>query len=300
MNKLILVILIMSGIHAFAGNDGGGGSRIESAFRLTATELIEQISKNKGANTLCVSSIIQGGLNTSKIRVVDTLMDLNTGKAVTDHYDAWTRPGTIQLKRKVWFNYLKGSDRYDSDIYALILHELYRTTKSCDDDTGALSTAVIRLLREPGQNGGTLDSTYLKLFAFKYQATNLKPYYMVTESYWGRMESMRFQILRAVCEHPMDFSMPVAGNRCYAIGKLMYENGGKWAYDPIGYNMIFVTTNDKDQPIYKIAADSTRMTVGVVNMLSFISPQQIFYSSVNLKNGEIKSSYDLTEITGGQ
>src|SRR5690606_10208446 len=106
MKKLILAILLAGGIQAHAGNDGGGGSRIESAFRLASASLIQAISSNEAANKLCSGEVIQKGLNSSKIRVVDVLYDLNTGKEIKDqHYDAWTRPGTIQLKKRVWTDY---------------------------------------------------------------------------------------------------------------------------------------------------------------------------------------------------
>ncbi len=105
MKIIVLIIFILTTQSSFAnvGQNGGGGSRLESAFRLTAFELIHQISKNSVANSLCSAQTMRAGLDQSKINVVDILIDLDTGHPTLDqHLDAWTRPGNIQLRLSAW------------------------------------------------------------------------------------------------------------------------------------------------------------------------------------------------------
>lgn len=129
---------------------GGGGSRISTGFRLNADDLISEISENAAANRLCPSATMKKALDRSKIDVVDVLIDLNTGKPVTNiRLDAWSRPGNVELRRTSWSGALQEDGRLDPGVNPLILHELYRTTGTCDDDTGALSSRVATLLKRP-------------------------------------------------------------------------------------------------------------------------------------------------------
>lgn len=136
---------------------GGGGSRIESAFRVAALSLINEIAANAYANDLCPADLLRSRLNSARILVVgglvdphtghsvETGIDLNTGGQWRRHLDAWTVPGLIQLKASSWQMDLRPPRT--QELETLILHEIYRLTDSCNDDTGALSVEVGNVLR---------------------------------------------------------------------------------------------------------------------------------------------------------
>lgn len=165
-----VLVLLLSMTSSYAGNEGGGGSRLESAFRMTALSLIHQVEKNTDASQLCAADLIRDGLNSSSIKVVDVLLDNSGNPFKNQNLDAWTRPGLIQLRSPAWLQYLKTDGSLDSSVGALILHELYRTTSSCDDDTGALSTIVIQHLKQQVETKSTvqIDNNTLDSFEHNY------------------------------------------------------------------------------------------------------------------------------------
>ena len=89
-----------------AGNSvGGGGAQIESAFRLRAGELIQKITKQSQANSICSADLLEKTLSSTKVRVVPHLVDPYTKKAITGQkLDAWTVPGDIQLLENTSFS----------------------------------------------------------------------------------------------------------------------------------------------------------------------------------------------------
>lgn len=288
---VVLLSLMLPLSHVWAGSGsegGGGGSRVESAFRLTATLLVDQVSKNVTANKLCSANIIQAGLNSSQIRVVDTLIDGHTNNPIEDqHLDAWTRPGLIQLRLDSWIKYLRSDDSLDTSVYALILHELYRTTTACDDDTGALSTAVIGLLRNPTKPD---TMKFDKLFTFKFRASNWKEVYQP-----GLDTDDRFAIEAAACDSQVDFAKPVPKVHCVIAGKSL----GRIDY----YIQLVETTSDRKMP-YTVVAKAEipwygigfERLYGIYNMINIVSLDQPFYMTVNAQTGRMHIGADLSNM----
>jgi hypothetical protein len=195
------------------GIHGGGGSRLESAFRLTATSIIESVAKNASANDLCPSSNLTTGLNSSKIMVVDRLTNLNTGKSIDENQlDAWTRPGNIQLRQAAWMTYLTEDDRLPPSVYALVLHELYRTT-SCDDDTGTLSTAVVKMMSTAPEDQA---KKLKKLYAMKYIVPNPTGVSSFKKTY---------VMHNTLCESSINILTAPAGVRCIINGVTLQDDG---------------------------------------------------------------------------
>lgn len=234
MKYFMAIVIILLSPTAFSGGveGGGGGSRLASAFRLTAFELIHRIAKVPEAEALCASTQMEDGLNHSKIQVVDTLVDLNTGLPVEDqHLDAWTKPGYIQLRLGAWWRYLSIDYRLDPGVNALVLHEVYRTTTTCNDDNGQLSSKVIQLFSQPTtSHSGT---KYSKLFSFKY------PVDIKVMSYKNPDDSYQtFAVGALACEEPFDIEKPTAGIKCAFFGQ-----------DPSSVISIVVTTSKPSWPM---------------------------------------------------
>lgn len=133
---------------AFAGiKEGGGGTRVEAAFRIRARELIEALAKRDAATALCPAAEMREAL-ASEIRVVGEIVDPHGRCVPIKEVDACTYPGDIQLKQQPWEGFLshthnrtgaRGTD-------ALILHEIYRATKNCNDDKFVITEQVYPLV----------------------------------------------------------------------------------------------------------------------------------------------------------
>lgn len=138
---------------AFAGNEGsGGGSEIESTFRLRASILIDEVAKSREADKLCSSENLRSSLDKTRIEIVEKLINPATHRPVSRSLDAWTSPGEIQLLRSSWVSYFDSSyiPSNGKSIDALILHEVYRATAGkCLDDRFVLTSRVLPLLEQP-------------------------------------------------------------------------------------------------------------------------------------------------------
>jgi len=215
MKKIILAVCLANPLAtiAYSGHDqGGGGSRVESAFRLSAADLIKAISNNKRAQSFCPADLLTKSLNGAKILVVDTLTDLNTGKTVDTQLDAWSRLGSIQLRKAAWEKYLTSENRLDNSVSALVLHELYRSTGACDDDNGSLSTTVVKLL-QPSK--ADTSQKYIKLFALKAPVADMPvpPSYhqgKIHHAFCEKSLSMRSAPAGVVCTFSITYSSPDA------------------------------------------------------------------------------------------
>lgn len=162
--RFLLIVSVMTALSAsaFAREGtvgGGGGAHIEAAFRLRAQTLIGQIENSPSASALCAAADMREALK-SKIRVVDQLIDSATGQPPKEtNLDAWTVPGDLQLLKTSWEKFFKAEEvKTGRSVDVLVLHEIYRATKSCNDEQFAISDKIFGLLEEPG-----IDSLVLKL-----------------------------------------------------------------------------------------------------------------------------------------
>lgn len=144
MKTLVGLLLVTLAVNADVGiKEGGGGAHIESQFRIRARELVNAATALESANLLCPSAALKTAL-TSSIRVVKEVSDPKGRCKSTQELDACTYPGDIQLKQATWERLFSqpqtkiGSRGLD----ALILHEMYRAAKGCDDDNFAITDKV--------------------------------------------------------------------------------------------------------------------------------------------------------------
>ncbi|MGZ6468719.1 MAG: hypothetical protein ACXWQJ_15575 [Bdellovibrionota bacterium] len=157
LTLLLLTAFVCASPIASASAEGpsgsGGGALIEAAFRLRAGQLIAKIATSPEANQLCSADLMAGSFQKTKIRVVDELIDPSTGKAPVDtNLDAWTIPGDMQLKKE-WQEFFRHSEaREGRSLDILILHEIYRTTKTCNDDQFAISEKIPPLFALPSSS----------------------------------------------------------------------------------------------------------------------------------------------------
>lgn len=165
MRLAILGLLFLS-INAFAtdGGDGsGGGTQIESAFRLRAYEMIGMVRASHDANALCANELLLTTINTTRIDVVDALM--SDGQPIRDrNFDAYTTPLHIQLLKPSWKGFFEAPSApvRGRSVDALILHETLRATGgACDDEGFVLSTRMMSYFREPAH--------YSQIFEFRYK-----------------------------------------------------------------------------------------------------------------------------------
>ncbi|MDR3607392.1 MAG: hypothetical protein P4M08_08430 [Oligoflexia bacterium] len=296
-NWVILASLLslQAAPHAFAlaGAEGsGGGSRIESAFRLSGSNLIQAVASNVETNRLCPSDVMQRGLDRAKITVVNTLVDGNTGKPIEDqHLDAWTRPGSIQLRYGAWVQYIHDDSTFDpAATDALILHEIYRSTGQCDDDTGALSTTVYQLLTQPQKPvPAPVDHQFDRLFVFKYSVNDWHPYYTTPA---GHGETITTDVEAAACESPFSFKSPKAGIRCAIIAHVEEE---------VEYAVLLLvtTTADASMPFSVMSKTVLGWSRGTLdNQLGFVAPNSPLYMIFNFESGAISCGPDLNHMTG--
>ena len=159
----ICILMVWAPIAAFSGtNSSGGGNQIKTEFRLRANNLISRIATVPAANELCPIPMMREGLK-AEIRVVDQLIDPSTNQPPTEpNLEAWTSKEDIQLLRDPWQLKLLQpvNPLFVPSIETLILHEVYRATKSllpatqadlCDDDRYQISEKIPALLRGPTQ-----------------------------------------------------------------------------------------------------------------------------------------------------
>jgi hypothetical protein len=156
--------LVLTTSPAFAVKEGGGGAQIESAFRLRGTELIAAIAQSPEADKLCSATVMKTGLDGSKIRVVDRLINPVTGKPIVGQdLDAWTTPGDMQLLLSSWDQFFDVDVSHTGkSVDTLILHEIYRTTVLCNDNNFKISENILKLLN--------LSNKYSKTYTFSYPA----------------------------------------------------------------------------------------------------------------------------------
>lgn len=160
--------LILTAHEGWPDGTRGGGAQIEAAFRLRAVELIRSIADSPKANALCAAEVMSSGLRSVKIRIVDELIDPATGKSLTDkNLDAWTSPGDMQLLKPSWAGYFDPSRAsFDGSVDTLVLHEVYRSTGTCDDDKFQISDQILSLL--------TLPTRYAQVFAVTTSQPSLR------------------------------------------------------------------------------------------------------------------------------
>lgn len=148
-------------VFAIDGTAGsGGGSYIESVFRIKALELVRKIKKSPEANSLCAADLAQTTLESTEIRVVDKLKNLSTGELIDNAiFDAWTQNQVIQLKQEAWeklfFNPADGLR--GRALNTLILHEVFRATGSCNDEAFVLSDRATKIIRSITLTGKTWE-----------------------------------------------------------------------------------------------------------------------------------------------
>ena len=147
------------------GGSDGGGAQIESAFRLRAYALIQEVSANSEAKELCSPALMKATLERTNIKVVNQLTNTANNQVITDqNLDAWTGGSVIQLKESSWQKFLNDPETKINGrtIDALTLHEIFRATESCNDERFVLSDQMIPLL-QAGENTS-------RLFDFKTQS----------------------------------------------------------------------------------------------------------------------------------
>ncbi len=127
----------------------GGGAEIASQFRLRGTDLINAVEQSPAANALCSAQEMRTGLDGTKIRVVDIIINSETNQPVTDQsLDAWTTPGDMQLLRTSWATFFNPTLPNNArSIDTLVLHEIYRATGKCDDNNFIISDKILKLLK---------------------------------------------------------------------------------------------------------------------------------------------------------
>jgi hypothetical protein len=282
MKKTILALCLASPLAAIAFNghdQGGGGSRVESAFRLSATDLIKAVGNNKWAQSFCPADLMTKSLNGAKVLVVDTLTDLNTGKPVDTQLDAWTRPGTIQLRKAAWEKYLTSGDRLDKSVSALVLHELYRSTGACDDDNGSLSTTVVKLLQPSKADA---SQKYIKLFALKSPVTDMP---VPANYHHGKVH-------HALCEKSLSMRSAPAGVVC--AFSITYPNvdGGS------SYAMVVIRTSGDAANPYKMLVQWGGTPFDFLEKnLDYINAETPLYIAFQMSTGTYFYGVDLDQMT---
>ncbi len=156
--------IVFSPICFGQGSQTGGGAQLESAFRLRGIELISSVANSPAANNQCSYTVMKIGLESTKIRVVDTLIDPSTHFPITNqNLDAWTSPGDMQLLERSWRLFLNSSyvpAPMGKSVDTLILHEIYRSTGVCDDENFKISDSVLELIRTSVKLSKEFDFKY--------------------------------------------------------------------------------------------------------------------------------------------
>ena len=173
MSLLILMAFPAFVLAQEGPNVGGGGGHLDADFRLRAQNLIAMIARIPDANSLCSASTMDKEFGNTVTRIVDKLIDPVTQLTPQEidpnnsDLDAWTVPGDLQLQKPGLMQLLKSSwtGLFDPKVKhagravdVLILHEIYRSTKNCNDDKYKISDKIFLLLSHP--------SIYSKVFAF--------------------------------------------------------------------------------------------------------------------------------------
>lgn len=142
---------------------------------------MSKVAASPDADQLCSADLMRTSLQATKIRVVDELIDSNTGKAPADpNLDAWTIPGDMQLLKASWDEFFQHPKvQLGRDLDVLILHEIYRTTKTCNDEKFAISEKIPPLFLLPSSSARIFRLTHkvspddFTVYAYKGKYTPL-------------------------------------------------------------------------------------------------------------------------------
>jgi hypothetical protein len=263
---------------------GGGGAQIEASFRLKAYGLIQRIGEKADANALCSAQVMRAALDQTKISVVPKLIDPATGKPIALILDAWTVPNHIQLLQESWQNMIgvySHPFRLKESVEVLILHEIYRSTGTCDDDRFTISQKAYSLI------SGQARSNYSEAFTFSY------PYYWdyYPESCHRYHDNARYvDRLQGVCDRPVTRTGFAPGTRANCVVMYsgyeyaLYKNASSvdmtsrdQACD-LPLSGLLVSTDRNIEPI-----NSYKLTISE-NTLKNVSPAHPFVLVHDIKN----------------
>lgn len=152
LKYFFMAMIAFSTAAAHAGREGGGGSRIETAFRLRAYEIIQRIEKQELANKMCSAERLRTSLDKTRIRLRSKLKDPKGNCSSQELLEACTYKHDMQLLEVKWATHLSpaATPEMREIVDALILHELYRATGTCNDDNYILTTKAFPLLKNDG------------------------------------------------------------------------------------------------------------------------------------------------------
>ncbi len=174
------------------------------------------------ANSACSSTTLQNGLEHTQIRIVDHLSDPNTHQPLDDkNLDAWTIPGDMQLLLSSWSRFFdpQGYVTSGRGVNTLVLHEVYRTTGTCNDDNFRLSEKVMHLLEGSG------TSRFSEAFAFKYGYITDNRDETNTES-WGMESPTASSPADMLCDKPIPHTAQALKGmifNCIGVEGTLYE-----------------------------------------------------------------------------
>lgn len=134
---------------AHAGREGGGGSQIETVFRLRAVGIIDRIKGQQDADKLCSAKTLRAALDKTKVRLREKIIDKRGNCSKQELLEACTYKHDIQLLEVKWATHLSPAATPETreSVDAFILHELYRATGSCNDDNYVLTMQAVPLLK---------------------------------------------------------------------------------------------------------------------------------------------------------
>lgn len=250
-------------------SDGGGGHRIQAEFRSRAQNLIEAIDNIPMAGQSCSASTMRKTLLASEIKVVDVLRDLKTNEIV-EGYDAWTHPNFIQLREKDWKEYFSGNKSVDRHI----LHEVYRSTGVCDDESYKLSNEVLKILKTWSRT----YRTYKFIYKYPVQGISDKTEILFCDQHAAfvilnclYIENGSVSVYSAIKSNASHLSLKAIGQRV---------STGEW-----GDNLVFSVPENKER--YKILSFKLNESPEVFkNLLQQSSQIQPFRITIDLRNGE--------------
>lgn len=296
MKKQIILGLVGTALmssSAFAVKEGGGGAQIESAFRIQGYALISKIANNREANAFCDAGTLQSALDDSDVRIVDKLVDPSSSKPVPANLDAWTVKSDIQLLKGPWQSYFDPKTPVspkDRSLGALIIHEIYRATGTCDDDHFKITDRVFQLI-----NGGqVVHQNFSEAWSFAYV-------YRMSKCNDGDDRDDYWCISQAapnvegdfyICENPL----PLAANSrtsCMQITNWTTSTISRDVFfmdgpDPYGHQILGYEIARLSQMGCRsnVAFNSGAvLTPDYVNSIPFISPQHPLVVVHDIRNG---------------
>lgn len=293
---MLITVLTLAPTFGFAagsgdgsGNsNGGGGAQIESFFRVRAYSLISKISLNSEANGFCDSSTLENALDNSEVRIVKQLSvdseSIKESKLDPSNLDAWTKKGDIQLLKSSWSEFFKANsliDRNNRSLDALIIHEIYRATGSCQDNHFKITDRVYQLI-----NGEQiLRQKFSESYNFKYVYT-LR---IAIKSFLGDKHLMSFGI--GICDAEIKAGTTL---NCFIRGEA-YGNENP-NYRILKDIKIVSVVHHNDFIEIDTGSNTTeevfpgRPSGDFNNQLQFISATHPFLVIHNIRNGEWSSS----------